>query len=128
MTDTLKYKGYEGSVEYGQDDKTLSGKILFIDSLVIYHGYSLDDLNREFQNAVEGYLEECQKNNKQPSRPRNVTISICIEPTLAYLAQQAADMRGITLNGFVEEAVRKAVRVDRRRQGALLTREKIYRL
>ena len=42
--DTLKYKGYEGSVEYSPEDKVYHGKILNTKDLVDYNSETKDDI------------------------------------------------------------------------------------
>ena len=112
MGDTLKYKGYEGSVEYGQGDHILCGRVLFIDRLVAYHGSSLEQLSTSFQDAVDDYLEDCQRDQTPPSKPSSMTISVCIEPELYKLIVQTAHQRETTLSEYVEGALRDAIKRD----------------
>ena len=57
----LKYKSYVGAVEYSDVDKCFYGKIKDIDDLVTYEADSKEDLQINFQNAVEDYLVTCKQ-------------------------------------------------------------------
>ena len=52
---TLKYKGYIGSVGYSEADKVFFGKIEGINGLVNYEGESVGELTAAFHEAVEDY-------------------------------------------------------------------------
>ena len=56
MNNLLKYKGFEGTVEYSEEDDCLFGKILGINGLAMYFGSSLDELKKDFYEAVEFHL------------------------------------------------------------------------
>lgn len=51
------YKGYIGSTEYDEKDNIYFGKITNIVNLVSYEGNSEKELEENFKNAVDDYLE-----------------------------------------------------------------------
>ena len=68
MNNRLKYKGFEGTVEYSEDDDCLFGKILGIDGLSMYFGDSLDGLKKDFYEAVDFHLSHIDDKNQLLSR------------------------------------------------------------
>ena len=58
---TLKYKGYIGSVAFSEKDNVFFGKIEGIDGLVNFEGESVKELTDAFHEAVEDYLEYCKE-------------------------------------------------------------------
>ena len=73
--DTLKYKGFIGSIEAELDDDTLYGKVLGLDkgTLVTYEGKTLAELKEDFINAVEDYIASSvhlQFQYQHPNRTR----------------------------------------------------------
>lgn len=54
---TLEYKGYFGSVEYSDSDKMYFGKVKGVNDLVSYEGRDIFELTRDFQDAVDDYLQ-----------------------------------------------------------------------
>lgn len=66
MIDNLHYKSNVGSIEYSKDDNIFYGKVLGIRSLILYEGKDVDELVKDFHEAVDYYLEDCKKNNVIP--------------------------------------------------------------
>lgn len=112
MSDDLEYKGYKGSVEYSSEDRVLFGKILFIDSLLMYHGESVPELDQAFKETVDNYLRHCEKAGKEPNKPYSGTFNVRIGPELHRQAAQAAYKAGIKLNEFVLRSVKQAVEMS----------------
>ena len=59
MNETLEYKGCRGSVEYSAADKVFHGRLLGISDRITFEGDSVDSLQKDFEAAVEDYLESC---------------------------------------------------------------------
>jgi predicted HicB family RNase H-like nuclease len=65
----LKYKGYTGSVEYSEEDKCLFGKVQGLaKDLVTYEGSTIEELTKDFEGAVDDYLDLCEKKSIVPRR------------------------------------------------------------
>ncbi len=107
---TLKYKGYVGSVAYSEADKVFFGKIEGIDGLGNYEGESVSELTDAFQEAVEDYIVFCEEHNRKPEKSYTGTFNVRIAPDthrdIAHLAAEA----GISINAFVRKALGEAVR------------------
>ena len=52
-----EYKGYIGRIEFSADDQCYFGRILNINDLVFYEADSVEDLEVEFHEAVDDYIE-----------------------------------------------------------------------
>lgn len=77
MSDTLKYKGYEGSVEYSEEDNILHGRVLFIRDLISYEGSSLEELKSDFRGAIDDYLTGCEDMGIDPDKPvKNQKVAV----------------------------------------------------
>ena len=63
--ETLKYKGFIGSIEAEVEDNTLYGKVLGLDkqTLITYEGQTLSELKQDFENAVDDW-----ENQRKQSR------------------------------------------------------------
>lgn len=66
MKNIMEYKGYLGSVCYGEEDSTFYGKIEYIRSLISFEGKDMESLRLNFYEAVDDYLETCQQKGIQP--------------------------------------------------------------
>jgi predicted HicB family RNase H-like nuclease len=69
MSQTLKYKGYDGSVLYSAEDRILHGRILGIRDMVSFGGADVKGLERNFKAAVDEYLAFCKAEDKTPDVP-----------------------------------------------------------
>ena len=106
---TLKYKGYIGSVAYSEPDKVFFGKIEGIDGLVNYEGESVKELTAAFREAVDDYLIFCEEHNCKPEKSYTGTFNVRIAPaTHRDIAQLAAEA-GISINAFVKNALSYAI-------------------
>lgn len=106
---TLKYKGYIGSVAYSEPDKVFFGKIEGIDDLVNYEGESVKELTAAFHEAVEDYLIFCEEHNCKPEKSYSGLFNVRIAPdTHRDIANLAAEA-GISINAFVKRALNEAV-------------------
>ena len=66
---TLEYKGYIGTIEYSEEDAVFFGKVMDIRSLLSYEGSDETSLAADFQNAIDEYLEMCEKEGLTPEVP-----------------------------------------------------------
>lgn len=107
---TLKYKGYVGSVAYSEPDKVFFGKLEGIDDLVNYEGESVKELTDAFHEAVEDYLIFCEEHGVKPEKSYTGTFNVRIAPdTHRDIANLAAEA-GISINAFVKRALNEAVK------------------
>ncbi len=60
------YKGYTAAPEYSTEEHIFYGKILGISDLVDFQSESAKDIEREFHNAVDDYLEFCAEIGRTP--------------------------------------------------------------
>lgn len=63
------YKGYSCCPEYSADDHIFLGRIIGIRDVVYFQSDSAKDIEKEFREAVDGYLEFCAEIGKGPERP-----------------------------------------------------------
>lgn len=109
MKEVFSYKGYSGSMEFSLADKCLHGKILFVNDLVTYQADTLQQLEIEFQAAVDDYLETCEEIGVSPDKPYSGTFNIRIGPELHQAAVKVAFLEGVTLNEFSRLAIKERV-------------------
>ena len=69
--DTLKYRGYIGSVKYDESDNMLYGEILNAKDSISYEIETLEELQKAFETEVDRYVEFCKQVNKPFNEPTN---------------------------------------------------------
>lgn len=67
---TTTYRGYVAHIEYSDEDQYLIGHLAGIDDIVGFHGESVAELRAAFEEAVDDYLETCDKLGRAPQSPR----------------------------------------------------------
>lgn len=106
MTDkVLKYKGFLGSIEIDVKADLLYGKILHINDLIDYNADTAAELEQEFKNAVDDYLELCQELGEEPQKSASGTFNVRITPELHARLIQSAAAKGETLNAYIKNAL-----------------------
>jgi predicted HicB family RNase H-like nuclease len=63
---SIRYKGYEGSVESDAERNVLRGRVLFISDLVTYEATDKERLQKEFEAAVDDYVTTCLSLGRHP--------------------------------------------------------------
>jgi predicted HicB family RNase H-like nuclease len=107
MNDTMTYKGYTGSVHYSDEDRVLFGKVEYIRSLISYEGTDVESLRHAFEEAVDDYLDLCQREGRRPEQPFSGTFNVRTGPDLHRRAASLAKAQRTTLNRVVSEALRR---------------------
>jgi predicted HicB family RNase H-like nuclease len=103
--DILKYKDYEGTAELDMSRGVCRGKILFINDLVTYEAASPADLQKEFEAAVDDYLDTCKAVGKEPQRPFRGAFNVRVPQPLHRSAAVRAVVDQTSLNEVVVRAL-----------------------
>ena len=101
----LEYKGYFSKIQYSSDDNVLYGKIEGIVDLITFESANCNEIEKEFQNAVDDYLEFCKEIGKVPDKSYKGSFNIRISSELHKRADVTAKKKGITLNQLVSNAI-----------------------
>jgi predicted HicB family RNase H-like nuclease len=103
----IKYKNYLGTVEYSQEDQCLYGKVAYIRDLVNYEADNAIGLEKAFKEAVDSYLDDCEKLGKKPNVPFKGSFNIRTGPDLHRAAVIHAKEQ--SLNAFVCDAIKEKI-------------------
>ena len=109
MSSTIEYKDYIGSVEYSNEDKCFFGKIEMIEDLVTFEATTVDELETNFKNSVDEYLETCKQLKREPQKAYKGVFNIRIEPKLHKMIYKEALKTGISLNAFINKTLKDSV-------------------
>ncbi len=105
----LEYKGYTGSIEYSPEDNLLYGKVLGIRGLISYEGETGKQLEEDFREAINTYLDDCKVKGQKPEKPFKGSFNVRIPASLHQKAALLALETKTSLNNFVAEAIRLRV-------------------
>lgn len=110
MTQTLLYKGYQGTVDADVESNVLHGKILFINDLVTYEADTLPELKKEFETSVDDYLETCKEIGKEPDKPFSGTFNIRIGKEIHQQIARIAASDSISINQFILDSLNETLK------------------
>ena len=106
----FRYKGYVGSIEYSEEDDCLVGRVLGLRKTgIIFEGKSVDELRQDFHESIDYYLDDCKQNGVDPEKPYSGRIILRMPPSLHGEIAEKAASAGISLNEYINRALRLAV-------------------
>lgn len=103
----FEYKNYVGSCNISVEDNCLHGKLEFISDLVTYEAATVDELKKEFEAAVESYLNLCEEKGITPKKTCKGSFNVRIGTELHQKALQAATKTGKSLNDYIKSIIEK---------------------
>lgn len=109
MKNIMEYKGYYATIKYEDETSTFYGNIEDIEDLVTFEGNTVAELKKGFREMVNEYLRTCKEHSKEPNKPYKGNFNVRIEPELHKKAVVFARLNNISLNQFVENAIREKV-------------------
>lgn len=112
MKNTITYKDYIGTVNFSEDDMVFFGKVIGITDSISFEGDTVESLIEDFHNAVDEYLEFCAQTGKEPQQQYRGSFNIRIASDLHRKASLGASARNMSLNSYVEEAIKMRVAQD----------------
>ena len=110
--EVLKYKGYQGSIEFSVEDLCLHGRLLFIDDLVTYEAETVQELKKAFEESVDDYIETCRKFNREAQKPYKGSLNIRPGSALHKEAAEKAFLRGVSINEYIKFALKNEIERD----------------
>ncbi len=101
----MTYKGYAARIEYSDEDGLFIGHIAGIRDIVGFHGESVAALSQAFKEAVDDYLDTCEKINKAPQKPYSGKLSLQLEPMLHASVAVKAELANKSINQRVVDVL-----------------------
>ena len=103
--DTMTYKGYAARIEDSDEDGCFIGHIAGIDDVVGFHGESVAQLRAAFEEAVEDYLETCEKLNRAPQKPYSKNLMLRLPPDVHAAIATAAEGSGKSIEQWTTDTL-----------------------
>ncbi|HFQ94036.1 MAG TPA: type II toxin-antitoxin system HicB family antitoxin [Anaerolineae bacterium] len=105
---TMTYKGYAARIEYSDEDECFVGHIAGIRDIVGFHGESVAELRQAFEEAVDDYLETCEKLNRSPQKPYSGNLMLRIPPEVHAAVATSAEVSGKSINQWAADVFKEA--------------------
>lgn len=105
MNSMLEYKGYHATIDFDADDDIFVGTVFGIADSLNFHGSSIPELKKMFEQCIDNYLELCEKIGKAPEKEFKGSFNVRISPELHRKVALAAANQKITLNQYIVKAI-----------------------
>ncbi len=112
----MKYKGYEGVVNYDEEAKLFHGEVIGLRDVITFQGTTVDELEQAFKDSVDDYLEFCKKKKRPPEKPFSGNLMLRISPEIHKEMTVEAKQRGLSLNAFLNELIVREVHKPKNRR------------
>ena len=109
MNDTIKYKGFIGSVQFAAEDRAFYGKVEGVNDLITFEGSTIDELEKGFKYMVDAHIKDSNKNNTPVEKSYKGNLNIRLSPELHKKAAYNASSKGLSLNQYINNAIKKEI-------------------
>lgn len=104
----MTYRGYAARIDYSDEDQLLIGHVAGIRDVIGFHGESISELRRAFEEAVDDYIETCEKLGREPQKAYSGKLSLRLEPALHASVAAKAELAEKSINQWVSDILSQA--------------------
>lgn len=106
----MKYKGYTAQIEVDETAGILFGKVLDIKDIITFKGTTVAELEREFHNSVDDYLEWCLESGEEPDKPFSGKLPFRTTPENHRQIYLAAKKANKSINAWMDDVLSQQAR------------------
>lgn len=99
----LKYKGYQGRVEFDEEAGLFHGEVFGLNDVITFQGRSVDELQKAFQDSIDDYLEFCRERGEEPDKPFSGKLVLRLPSNVHRKVYIEAKKQGKSLNEYITE-------------------------
>ncbi|MEQ1888980.1 MAG: type II toxin-antitoxin system HicB family antitoxin [Alphaproteobacteria bacterium] len=108
MNKNLMHKGYAAQIGFDAQDRIFFGRVAGIADIVTFHGETVDELVRAFEDAVDDYIGLSEKLGRTAQKPYSGKMMLRVPPELHARAAMLAEASGKSLNAWVADILAQA--------------------
>ena len=111
MDNIMQYKGYFAEIKYSEEDNCFYGKVEGLKKdTILFEGKSVEELKKDFEEAIDSYLESCRLTNTEPEKQCKGSFNIRIRPSLHKDLVMLAKKEKISLNQLIEKVLAEKIK------------------
>jgi len=107
MDNILKYNGFIATIKYSEEDEAFIGRIEGINSVVSFEGQSVEELKSAFKDAVESYVDFCNRKGIMQKKSYTGVLNIRIPSEIHNRVAWYAKNHGTSINAFVRDSIER---------------------
>ena len=108
MNEIFEHKDYKGSINTSKEDDCLWGRVLGIQSLLLYEGKTVEELEKSFEKLVDKYLQDCENSGETPEVPFQGDVNKGAGIVLLKALAKKAEAQGVDIKKYVTDAIEEA--------------------
>lgn len=101
----MTYKDYKATIEFNSELGIFHGEVQGLADIITFQGKSVSELQKEFKNSVEDYLEFCRKKGKAPGKSFSGVLNLRMDTELHRNISLEAKRLKMSLNEFINLAL-----------------------
>ena len=107
----MEYKGYNATVEFDESVGRLHGRVVNSGAYPIatFEATDVEGILHEFHRSIDEYLDSCREDGIEPRKPFSGKLNVRLGPDLHQRVARAAAQSGLSLNGWIMQALEKSV-------------------
>jgi predicted HicB family RNase H-like nuclease len=105
----MKYKGYTAQIEVDETSRILFGKVLDIKDVITFKGNTVNELEQEFHNSVDDYLEWCTELGEEPDKHFSGKLPFRTTTERHRQIYLAAKKANKSINSWMDDVLAEAV-------------------
>ena len=106
----MEYKGYIGKVQIDEEAGILYGEVINVRDVITFEGTTVDEVQQAFRDSVDDYLNFCAQRGELPEKPFSGKFVVRLPAELHREAYIQAKLQDQSLNRWVTEVLRRALR------------------
>jgi predicted HicB family RNase H-like nuclease len=103
----MKYKGYQGQVNYDEEAKLFHGEVIGLRDVITFQGTSVDELEQAFKDSIDEYLDFCKELAREPEKPFSGKLMLRLPPEIHERAAYQARCDGLSLNAWIKQGIQQ---------------------
>lgn len=105
---TMTFKGYAAKIEYSDNDACFIGHIAGIKDVIGFHAETVKELRAAFEEAIDDYLDTCEKLGRAPQKPYSGKLMLRVPPEVHAHAAMMAQAHGVSINQWASDVLAQA--------------------
>lgn len=103
----MRYKGYEASINFEEEDDCFVGRVVNIEgpTVIAFDAQSVSELKTEFHGMIDFYLETCKDRGITPKPPTNGKMTLRMPPNIHAGVLAMARTQGVSANKFINQTL-----------------------
>ncbi len=104
----LKHNGYIAKIEFDNEDRIFVGRLVGIDSIVTFHGATVDQLEAAFHEAIDHYIKVRERTGRLVQKPYSGKFVMRVDPKVHSTIAAAAELKGVSLNQWASDILSRS--------------------